>query len=193
MSQERAWGSYQAAHMPVGGIARGDAECRAGWVGPALCPGSRGPSQVAPLVLHLPQGGQIWLQSTVAPGVPRPPALQGSTPCVSALTAWHPNPSGRPKPCSPPLRAWPSRAQSRHLLEVLADPCSHPPLLHLPPAQQPGPECFLLSVWCPIGTPSATHSQWMQRLGSSQASWVTQLDSRVEADPPGVPRTTALT
>ena len=40
---------------------------------------------------------------------------------------------------------------------------------------------------------SATHSQLVQRLGSSQASWVTQLDSRVEADPRWGAQDSALT
>lgn len=44
------------------------------------------------------------------------------------------------------------------------------------------PECLV-----PSEMPSATHSQRVQRLGSNQASWVTQLDSRVEADPLGCP------
>ena len=157
-------------------------------MGPALCPGSREPSQVAPLVLCLPQGGQIWLQSTVAPGVPRPPAQQGSTPCVSVLTAWHPNPSGPPKPCSPPLRAWPFRAPSGHLLEVLADRCSHPPLLHLPPAQQPGSECFLLFGARRGGRQPPTHS-WCRGWGQARPPGSPSWTAEWKLTPAGVPRT----
>lgn len=113
LSQERSLGGCEAAQTPVSGIAHGDAECRGGLGGLPSARGARGHPRWH-LVLHTCPREARSGSSTVAPSA-RPPALQGSTPCVSALTAWHPNPSGPPKPCSPP-EPWPSRAQSCPLI-----------------------------------------------------------------------------